>query len=36
MMSKIASLALDEEIRKQWKDSKSIIEIENTFKIEDE
>ncbi len=36
MMSKIASLALDEKIRKQWKDSKSISEIKNTFKIEDE
>ena len=36
MMSKIASLALDEEIRKQWKNSKSIPEIENTFKIESE
>ena len=36
MMSKIASLALDEKIRKQWKDSKSITEIKNTFKIEDE
>ena len=36
MMSKIASLALDEKIRKQWKNSKSITEIKNTFKIEDE
>ena len=26
---------LDEKIRKQWKDSKSITEIKNTFKIED-
>ena len=33
IMSKIASLALDEKIRKKWKNSKAISEIENTFKI---
>ena len=30
IMSKIASLALDEKIRKKWKNSKAISEIENT------
>ncbi len=33
IMSKIASLALDEEIRKKWRNSKTITEIDNTFKI---
>ena len=36
IMSKIASLALDEKIRKKWKNSSSISEIENTFKINNE